>query len=227
MVEFQKADAEDLGPDPESTPNGYEDVPDWRDLFAAPNYTQLIKPAQTRKAKEYQDKMNACLKALMAGAINAGSMADAAAILAYGPAFSSAAGQFADSSDWAARAIDMATRPANPAVLFVMTGIPLLGQLFRNHEEELKAAPGAIKQGRAERRAMREAQGKRQPRFTIRLGKRHIPVYWSPRPSRLFGMFKSQTQNPQDLTFAVFSDPDVVKALQKQGFRLVKTDAPA
>jgi hypothetical protein len=164
----------------------------------------------------------------MAGCINAGDLPDAAAIIAYGPAFGSAAGQFADSSDWAAGAIDMLTSPANPLVMFLMTGIPLIGQILRNHEAELKAAPGAIKQTRAERRAMREAQGKRQPRFTVRIPftKRHIPVYWSPKPSRLLAMFRTQTQEPNDLTVTVFSDPDVIKALQKQGFRLVKNAQP-
>jgi hypothetical protein len=222
MVQFEEVKDK---PGPEA--NGYEEGPTWEDLFAAPSYTQLIKPAQSRNAKEYQDKVYACLKAVMAGAINAGDLPDAAAILAYGPAFGSAAGQFADNSEWAARTIDMLTTPGNPAVMFLMTAIPLIGQLARNHEAELKAAPGAIKQGRAERRAQREAQGQRQPRFTIRIFKKHIPVYWSPKPSRLFGMFRSQTQDPKELTIAVFSDPNVQRALQKQGFRLVKTDAPA
>jgi len=110
--------------------------------------------------------------------------------------------------------------------MFLMAGIPLIAQLARNHETELKATPGAIKQSRAERKAQKEQQGQRQPRFTIRIFKRQIPIYWSPKPSRLFGMFRSQTQEPDLLARAVFGDPKVQAALAKQGFRLVRNDQP-
>src|SRR5215469_8928107 len=112
MVDFEQVTDQDR-----ASQNGYDDKPTIEDLFAAPSYTQLIKPAQSKTAKEYQDKTYALLKALLGGAINAGDYPDAAAILAYGPAFGAATGQLADSSERAAQLIDMLTTPANPFVM--------------------------------------------------------------------------------------------------------------
>jgi hypothetical protein len=163
------------------------------------------------------------LKGGVIGAINMQDFPDAAAILEFGPAFADAAGQLADQNKRAAQAIDILTSPASPVALFVMTGIPLVAQLFRNHEEAIRTLPETRRQMRLRRKAMKDAQQAQEPRFTIRFLGRKWPVYFrTPRVGKLFAGFKSQTKDPGQLTMNVFSDPRVQRALAKQGIRLVR-----
>ena len=214
---------------PPPPPNGTRpgnDAPDYTSLFNAPNYTDLVRPAQTRGAKEYSDKVKSCLKAVMIDSINVGDFPDAAAILAYGPGFADAAGQFADSNKYAAQAVDIITSPSNPAAMFIMTGIPLLAQVFRNHEEGIKRLPETRRQMRLRRKAMRDAEKAQPPRFTIRFLGRQWPVrFKTPRLSRYTAGVMANTRDPEQLTLNVFTDPTVVRALKKQGIILVKQDA--
>jgi hypothetical protein len=228
LVKFQDPVGEDVQDQPEDTGyqgNGYQEAPqpDWQALFNAPDFTQLIRPHQSRKAKEYQDKVLSVLKAGLVGSIRAGDFPDAAAIMLHGPGFASAAGQLADSSDRAANMIDLICSPASPLTMFLLTGLPLISQILRNHEEQLKQAP----QSRRTRKAMRAAQKQadkveRTPRFTINILGRHIPIYtvnW-PKWSKLLAGFRGQTQDPITLTGRVFTDPAVIRALAKQGIVL-------
>lgn len=219
MVQFQEAQEEDLGngkPDPE--PNIY-------DLLDAPNFTTLLKPASTRKAKEYTSKTNSVLKALLIGSLNAGDFPDAAAILKHGPGFAQATGQLADASDRAAAIIDMVTSPASPLTVFLMTAIPLISQVVRNHEAQVAQIPEARRQRRAMKKAATQARAEREPRFRVRAFKREWPVYWNvkaPRWSRFLAGFKSQTQDPMTLAYQVFSDDDVQAALKKMGVTITR-----
>ena len=228
MVKFQQPQGEDTQYSAEESgwdSNGHpeEERPDWQALFNAPDFTQIIRPHQSRKAKEYQDKVLSVLKAGMVGSIRAGDFPDAAAIMQHGPGFAAAAGQLADSSDRAANIIDLITSPASPLTMFVLTGLPLISQILRNHEEQLKQAP----QARRTRRAMRQAQKtadkqERKPRFTINILGRHIPIYTVKMPTwgKLLSGFRGQTQDPMTLTGRVFTDPQVIRALAKQGIVL-------
>lgn len=216
-------EAGDAGPEA----NGhYEEAPSWQAIFSAPNYSDLIKTRSTATSREYRDKTNAVLKAGLVGAINAGDFPDAAAILRHGPAFANATGQLADSSDRAAALIDMLTSPANPVAMFVITAIPLIAQLARNHETQLEKVPQARQQAKRQKRAMKEARKVEEPRFTVKLFKWHIPIHWHPKKlevRKLFAGFRSQTLDPNALSADVFTDRDVLKALEKMGVLIRET----
>jgi hypothetical protein len=202
------------------------DIPRVEDLFSAPDLTQLLKPGTTKTAREYQTKTNSLLKALMVGAINVGDFPDAAAILTHGPGFAAASGQLADDSVYARETLDFLTAPSSPVVLFIMTGIPLIAQIFRNHEGELAQLPEARRQAKARKKMTAKEDKLREPRFKIRAFKREWPIYWNPRfkASKLFAPFKTQTVEPNALAYTVFSDPKVQEYLKKHG--VILTNAP-
>jgi len=205
-------------------PNGTapdEREPSWEDIFDAPDYTSLVKPASSRKAKAYETRMNSILKAGVVGCINAGDFPDAAAILYHGPQFAAASGQFAATDERAEKMLNLLTAPSSPAVIFLMTGIPLIAQLVRNHEDQVKEVPHTLRERRMQRKTMKAANETQPPRFTMRLGKIRIPVRFNVRVklSTVFSAFRTPTRDPMGLTDHVFSDPDLVAALQKQGIR--------
>jgi hypothetical protein len=224
-VDIRDASAEAEGdlPPYEAPPDGQgqsESEPPWQAIFSAPNYADLIKTRQTVKAREYRDKANSVLKASLIASINANDWPDAAAILRNGPAFANATGQLADSNERAAAIIDMITSPANPVAMFVLTAIPLVAQIFRNHETQLQEVPQARQQARRQRKAMREARKAEEPQFTIHLLRWKIPIRWHPKKikiGKLFAGFRAQTLEPDALAKDVFTDPDVLKALEKLG----------
>jgi hypothetical protein len=200
---------------------------EWRSIFDAPDFTALVKPAQTHKAKEYSEKVKSVLKSGMVGAINVGDFPDAATILHYGPAFADATGQLADGSEWAAKAVDVITSPGNPVMLFAMTAIPFGAQLFRNHEDLIKNIPETRRNMRLRRKAMATAHKAEPPRFTIRAFGRAWPVRFNtPKIGKMLAGFKSQTRDPEQLTYKVFTDPAVIRALRKQGIVLVNPNDP-
>jgi hypothetical protein len=208
-------------------PNGYpqDESPSWEAIFGAPDYSTLVRPTTSRIAKEYESNTNSILKALLIGSLNAGQYTDAAAILHYGPGFSAATGQLAASSDRARKVIDLATAPASPIAMWLMASIGLGAQLIRNHEPQIRQVPGAMKQGRAERRAMKQAGvPKPEPRFTIKLGRIKIPVRFNFKIGKVFAPFRSQTKEPDMLAAVVFSNEDLIKALEKQGIILVRKE---
>lgn len=204
----------------EVPPNGHPEEPTWQAIFSAPNYGDLIKTRTTARAREYRDKTNSLLKAGLVGSMNAGDFPDAAAILRYGPAFSNATGQLADTSDRAAAIIDMITSPANPVAMFALAAIPLVAQVVRNHEKQIEQVPAARAQARRQKKAMKAARKEEEPRFTIRLLKWRLPVHWHPKKidvRKVFAGFRSQTLEPEALANDVFTDPDVLKALERMG----------
>lgn len=198
--------------------------PDWRSIFDAPDYSQIVKTVQTAKARENATKIKSVLKSAVVGAINVNDFPDAAAILAYGPGFADAAGQLAEASPRAGRAIEIITSPSNVYVTFVLTAIPFFAQLVRNHEPQIKDIPNARRNAKLRRRAMSDAKKAEAPRFTIRMFGREWPVRFRSRfkPSKVLALFKTQTQEPETLTINVFTDPKVIKALEKQGIRLAR-----
>jgi hypothetical protein len=203
------------------------DKPDYTSLFEATDFTALIKPAQSAVAKEYSGKVKSLLKAGTIGAINIGDFSDAAAFLHYGPGFADATGQLAEADKRARAAVDILTAPGNPYAMFLMTGIPLIAQLFRNHEEQIQELPSAFKNSRKRRKAMATAKKAEQPRFTLRIFGREVPVrFRMPKVGRVFSGFRTQTQDPSTLAERVFLDPAVQRALRKQGIVLVRQDEP-
>jgi hypothetical protein len=227
----------DLGPgtgedtstpeEPTFSENGHEtEEPsyDWRTIWEAPDYAQLISTRQSRKAKEYTSKANSVLKAATLASINAGDFPDAAALLHHGPPFSHAVGQWADSNDRVAQAIDIITSPSSPVLMFTVTGLALVAQLFRNHETQLAEIPNARKRAKAEKQARKATAKAEPPRFTVKAFGRQWPIRMRNRfkVRNLLGGFRAQTQPPDQLTMRVFSDEKLQAALEKQGIKLVR-----
>jgi hypothetical protein len=215
-------------PSPEQyAENGHEQPPDWAAIFNAPDLTTFVKPSNTQVAREYRQRMESILKAGLMGALNTGNIPDAAAILMHGPGFASATGQLADADERARRAIDLVTAPASPVLLFAMTAIPLVSQLVRNHEKEVKEVPQNFKERRAVRKNAKAAGVRTEPRFTFKVLGRTIPVRFRMKFNfgKMLGVLKTQTADPERLAYQVFSDPKLVTALQKQGFSFRGSDA--
>jgi hypothetical protein len=206
---------------------------DYTQLFDAPDYATFIKRPKTKQATAYEQKAASFLKLFMTGAINAGRWPDAAAIIDRGPAFAAAVGDFADSSERVRNYIDFIMSPDAPSAKFIMTAIPLVAQLFRNHEEEIHQVSETVKQTRAERRAARKqakesglpgpkpqvrVEKKILGRWTVKIPIRILKLRFN--PGKLLIGFRTATEPPQRLAFKVFSDERVVKALRQQGIYL-------
>jgi len=187
------------------------DIPQWSVILDAPDYTSLIKPASTQRAKEYEQKVNSVLKEVLRYRLTPSGLPDAAAILTYGPSFAQRAGQLADHDPNAAKVLDMLTAPDSPWVMFVVAAIPFIGQVFRNHEAQIKAIPANARKTRAERKAERSAQPRAE--FRIPGTKRTVKV-----PFRIrlpLGVFRASTMEPVVLANHVFGNAEVRKHLTK------------
>lgn len=196
----------------------------YSELFGAPDFSSWIRRPRGKVAQEYELKIRSMMKAGVISSLNNQDFPDAAAFLKYGTGISRAGGELAQADSRARGIIDTITTPANPYMLFAMACIPLVAQLVRNHQPQVTEVKKTWKQKRAEAKARREAglppvERKTKPRFTIKLGKLHIPVY-TPKIPNVFVMFSAQTQTPQRLAYEVFSDNRVIKALQDMGITL-------
>jgi hypothetical protein len=194
---------------------------DWSAIFNAPDYSQLIRRTKTQRARAYEKKMNSLLKAGLVTSLNTRNFPDAAAILKLGPAFSTATGELADTNVHARKVLDIITEPGNPVALFALTAIPLIAQLFRNHEPAIKAMPSTFKNRKERRAARAAAEETSPPRFTVKLPfvKKQIKLRFGVhlRLSKVLAGFRSQTVEPEFLASQVFTDPDVLDALKKMG----------
>jgi hypothetical protein len=218
-------------PDADDNQQSSEDKrPDFYELFDAPDWSSWLKVEETAVSKEYRKKANSFLKMLMTGCLNTGNFPDAAAIIDRGPAFARAVGQLSASNETVRKGIDLVMLPDSPVAQFIATGLPLLSQLYRNHEETLSTIPGKMRMTRAERKVAREAgkdQPKPEPKFTIRVGKRiKIPVRinMKMRWQFLLGGMRAQTVNPNMLTYKVFGDQKVVDRLTQMGVTIRRPD---
>jgi hypothetical protein len=110
-----------------------------------------------------------------------------------------------------------------------ITTITLAAQLMRNHESQIREIPNARKRARAIRKTQKQTDKVTPPRFTIKVLGRQFPIRFRSRIkiSAMFAGFRAQTQPPELLTVSVFSDENLLKALEKQGLRLVRSDATA
>jgi hypothetical protein len=207
--------------------NGYpEDPPDYKVIFGAPDLSTFFKKKPSQVQKEYEQRAASFLKAGFIGALNTNNLADAAAILTLGPGLAQATGTLADADERAKKMIDMITAPNNPLVMFALTAIPLISQLARNHEPQLANIPNVRRTRRAEKKAAK-ASGqpyvKPEPKFTVHLPfGRKIGIRFTSKIKlgKLLAGFKAQTTDPRDLTFHVFTDQHILKALKDQGINI-------
>jgi hypothetical protein len=196
-----------------------------REILDAPDYVTFVRIADTNASREYRNKVQSMLKATALGAIRYGDLPDAAAIFHFGPDFAAASGQFAAANDTAAKMIDLLTAPDNPALVFVMTAIPFITQLFRNHQDELRQMPAVRRTWRERRKAAREnpdAAVKPTIELTVPFTKRKIKFNLRVkfRVASIAGGLMRNSEDPDYLTHKVFSDEGLQRALIKQGFRI-------
>lgn len=160
----------------------------------------FMRKPKTAVAREYEAKAAAFLGLLTRGTIsNPKTIADAAAYIAYGDKMAAATGELADEYEPARRFIDAIASPSSPLVGFVLTGLPLAAQLLRNHEKEIVKPARSI-------------------RFTVKIPFRKRPLNVAiPLRFKLSKSLRAQTVEPRACANAVFSNPDVVKALKKRG----------
>lgn len=210
-----------------STPSdeAEEEVYDYSTLFNAPNYSEFIKTPPNSRARLYEKRVQSMVKAGMVMSINNQQWPDAATFLKHGPGFAKAAGNLAAEDQKAAQVIDMLTAPDSPYIMFAMVAIPMVAQLVRNHQPEIREAGQTFRQRRAERKQMKlsGAQPKTvKPPITVHVFRREfkIPIRLRLRMPNLKGAFKAflaPTQHPSQIAQEVFTDPGVIKALHKMG----------
>lgn len=124
------------------------------------------------------------------------TVADAATLIQYGPKFSRAVGDLAAESPPIAKFIGVAETVADNTVLaFLTSTTALVTQLVRNHEPVLEPAPRSFTFLR---------RSFKLPKIGIRLG-----------------LFRAGTHDPDTLIQSVLTDPEVIRALEKNGIRIV------
>jgi hypothetical protein len=199
--------------------------PDFNVILGAPDFTALIKRPETQKSREYERRTASALKLVVVGSIQAGQLPDAATVLYHGPGFAKAVGQLADASETAQKIVDAFTSPNSPWAMFALTAVPMVAQLFRNHEDQLQQVPSKIafsRKARQMRKEAKQAQPKPPPRFTFRILGKQIPVRFRMRFNlgRVFAGVRTQTRDPNEIALGVFTDERLLSALAKQGINI-------
>lgn len=163
----------------------------------------LNERKRTPKAKQYERKAKGLFSVAVKVTVgNPATVADSAALLMHGPNVAEKLGDLAADNARVARALDMLTdQTENAATALIIAAAPLALQIIRNHEGSLTDSPA-----RAER-SIRIPFSKRRLRlrFKLRLPKRA----------------RNLTNDPQQLSVHVFSNPQIQEALRKQGINVV------
>jgi hypothetical protein len=201
---------ESAAPSFDNSPFGAIRADDIEDIMSLPNVdvedkadepdTSLIDPPKRKPgAIKYEKKVH--------GLFNTGfhltvrqprTIADAAAILMYGPEISKSVGDLAAENANVARAVDMITDTTeNAALSLVFAAVPFVAQVLRNHEP---TAPVESRKG------IRIPFTQRVIRFKFNLK---------------FKQLRNFSHDPNSLTAHVFTQPAVVEKLNKQGITIV------
>jgi len=164
--------------------------------------SDFIEPqTETARAKRYRIKVKRGLNFLLGiTAQNPHTVADAAAIVEYGPQVSKAIGNLCDKDDKARRVIDFLTEDGidNPYVLTIAALMPLAFQVVRNHEEALE---------KEFKPHIRIPFTKRSIKFPFKF---HLKL----------GFVKAYTAPPDMITEHVFTNPAVLEALAKRDIKI-------
>lgn len=192
-------DTEWLAPD---VPNGAADIaePD----YAQPDTGLITQRQRSTKAKQYEKKIKGVLSAAFrVTAAHPATVPDAATILVYGPNWAEKAGDLAGDEPWFARGVDMFTEGTeNSRLAFLTSSVIMALQFARNHEPTLQPNP--------------DRAGFRIP-FA---GGRRFKIKWGIK----LGRVRELTHDPVTLTDYVFSNPAVIRAMEKQGIHVGSPD---
>lgn len=169
-----------------------------------PSATFISDKARSVKSRRYEKKMRGLFNTGFRAAIsNPATVSDAAAIMMHAEPISRAWGDLADESAGIARAIDYITDGTeNPYATAVITTMPLILQMLRNHEPQLEVKERGIKIPFGKRKG---------ERITLKFG------------VKLRGV-RNMTNDPEELATYVFNHPSVIRALEKQGLIVAKSN---
>lgn len=162
------------------------------------------KPDRSERAKEYEEKVAGVLNVLMrAFAGNPATVADAAAVIEYGPALASKTGDLAAHDATARKIVDFITTGSdNPYVAVMVAALPLAAQILRNHEST-EAKPFEVKIPFTKKTI--------RPKFRIRLRN---------------PLLRAMTSSPGALVRKIFTNPEYVAALHSQGIDVAHPEFP-
>jgi len=187
------------------TPDGPEDTTLITDSPNEPVTDLIDEKPQTVKSRRYQKKAQVPLRAAFKYSMQRqDTLPDAAAILLYAPSITRAVGDLADADEKFAHAIDWLTEGMeNPYLNAVTAFAPFALQMIRNHEPSGETVHHGI--------PIPFSKGKRiftKLKFRIKLG-------W----------VRHATDDPIAITNYVFSRPNIIEALSKQGVHIGTTGA--
>jgi hypothetical protein len=153
-------------------------------------------PDRTKRAKEYEKKTNGILNQIMRICLaKENTVADGAAIINYGEAFSSKMGDLADQDERVRRGIDLITSGTeNPYIALLFAAIPLGAQILRNHEQT------EVRTERHIRIPFTKKTIRIPFKFRIKLGPR----------------VRSMTASPDRLIAATLMNPEIMQALAEE-----------
>lgn len=188
----------------------------WSVILDAPEITSFLKRAETPRAKDYRDKVNSVLNTVLQFRLgDPNGLADVSAILQRGPATSLRAGALADENETFRKALDMLTAPDNPAVMFALTAVPLIMQIFRNHEGELKEVRENVAAKRRMTKDERKAAKANKPRVEFKFMGRTWKMPFRFRLN-LGSALRVNTVHPDILVSSVIGDPKIRAELTKR-----------
>lgn len=170
-----------------------------------PDISLMEQKEQTARSKRYQKKANVPFRIAFKRLMQRNeTIPDAATVLIYAPKLTRAVGDLADENERFRNALDMLTETVeNPYAAVLAAAIPFGLQILRNHEPDAETL----------HRGIPIWKGKRiLTRFTFR-----IKVGW----------LRAATDEPAAITQYVFSNPNVVAVLSKQGMVKVENEQPA
>jgi hypothetical protein len=172
-----------------------------RPEFDEPDAALLEPKKRTPKARKYERKVAGLFSIGVKLTIESEKMVpDAAAMLMFGPDIAQATGDLCAVNERAARIIDAITdQTENPATALMMVGVPFVLQVLRNHEPVMERDNGRRP------RVLKIPFTKRQLRFRVGI--------------RLGNRMRNMTNDPVALKRHVFTNPQIISSLQKQGIK--------
>jgi hypothetical protein len=160
--------------------------------------TFMAKPRRKPHAKEYENKIRGLLLvSTQMGLQSPNTVADACTIIVHGPKFAQTWGDLAAENDKIATAIDFLTKPSDSATTAaILATLPFALQLIRNHEP-VAEAPRTIR---------------------IPIIKREFKIKFNVKLGRL----RNMTLDPDELTNATLSIPEISAAINKWGLQVAQ-----
>lgn len=170
--------------------------------YDEPSDDFIKKPTRPRGAIAYEKKVSELINTGMRAALgHEQTLADAAALIMYGPTLAEKVGNLAATDPRIARGIDFITDGTeNPYASVAIAAMPLILQVIRNHEPQAEVSSG-------------------RTGFRIPFTQKHIKLKFKIKLGRL----RQLTNDPDAFTSWVLDRPDIQAALAKQGINVAST----